>query len=533
MASKKIVSLWNPSLGIRFSSSLKSACPQLDVGRSVHTTAGSGYGHHDRGDESTVSTESGLTIEAAALNEAPFIRNGSYREPHDDSQVVETSDEKAHVPEDKAKDQQLVAPIFTMSSQLFDAAKAAPAGTAESFWSHTLYESTGDGGVKDKVKVYYCTNAQTMESLCKTHFLGQKILGFDLEWSPFVVLGSTSPRTNLSLIQLASPSSIALFHVAVFAGDYADEGFIAPTFRDIMGDPDVSKVGVNILGDCTRLRKHLGVETRGVFELSHLHNLIDKVSTGGYGRVGKSVVSLATQVEEHLGLPLYKGEVVRRSNWLQRLTQKQIGYSAADAYAGIQLYYALEAKRKRLFPRPPRPDHAELGLPIRTALTNDEDGTQKRSRAAKAPAAVEVPSGSEHTAPAPAELASAEPWVPPPPAHLPAADTRDARVVEADLMARQYRRAKSTPVAGGWSRLVAYYLWHTNRDLDPEAIAKLMRSPPLQKHSVITYILAALVTEELPYDKARLRNEVMSFLHPTALTGKIRSLAKDCEFIKS
>lgn len=38
--------------------------------------------------------------------------------------------------------------------------------------------------------------------------------------------------------------------------------------------------------------------------------------------------------------------------------------SASDAYAGLQLFYVLDERRKGLDPQPELPHHAELGLPI-------------------------------------------------------------------------------------------------------------------------------------------------------------------------
>ena len=133
-----------------------------------------------------------------------------------------------------------------------------------------------------------------------------------------------------------------------------------------MEDPGVSKLGVAIKADCTRLRKQLGINTQGLFELSHLYKLVKFSESKDTHLINKSLVSLAKQVQEHLHLPLFKGEV-RGSDWSQSLSWEQIIYAASDPYAAVQLYYVLDAKRKRLQPTPPLPWHAELDLPIRVA----------------------------------------------------------------------------------------------------------------------------------------------------------------------
>jgi hypothetical protein len=106
--------------------------------------------------------------------------------------------------------------------------------------------------------------------------------------------------------------------------------------RKIMEDPGVSKLGVAIKADCTRLRKQLGINTQGLFELSHLYKLVKFSESKDTHLINKSLVSLAKQVQEHLHLPLFKGEV-RGSDWSQSLSWEQIIYAASDPYAAIIL----------------------------------------------------------------------------------------------------------------------------------------------------------------------------------------------------
>jgi len=133
-----------------------------------------------------------------------------------------------------------------------------------------------------------------------------------------------------------------------------------------MEDPGITKVGVAIKADCTRLRKNLSINSQGLFELSHLYKLVKFSESKDTHLINKMLVSLANQVQEHLHLPLFKGEV-RGSDWSQKLNLEQIMYAASDPYAAVQLYYTLDAKRKRLEPTPPLPWHAELNRPIRVA----------------------------------------------------------------------------------------------------------------------------------------------------------------------
>ncbi|ROW06030.1 hypothetical protein VMCG_04613 [Cytospora schulzeri] len=256
---------------------------------------------------------------------------------------------------------------YKMTEDAFYTASAAAEGTPESFWSYTLYR--GPDGEKDgettetKVKVHYCKTAHTAERVLQ-YFLDEKVIGFDLEWSPNGYRYA-SARKNVSLVQIASQSRIALLHLAMFP---SKDKLATPTLKKIMENPDITKVGVWIKGDCSRLKKYLGIESRGIFELSHLYRQVKYLTNGRHDLINKKLVKLADQVKEILRLPLFKGTDVRASNWSQELTMDQIVYSASDAYAGVHLFATLNHQREQLNPTPPLPFHAELERPIPLAI---------------------------------------------------------------------------------------------------------------------------------------------------------------------
>lgn len=202
----------------------------------------------------------------------------------------------------------------------FEAAQHAKEGSGASYWSYKLYRGPlGEDGHARAVSVHYCTSKHTMERVSK-YFVDEKVLGFDLEWFPQATKLS-GPRMNCSVIQIASPSRVAIFHVAIFP---EKDELVSPTFKHIMEDPDVSKVGVNIKADCTRMRGCLEVGTRGIFELSHLYKLVKFSPIGRADLINKRLVALGVQVQECLGLPLYKGGDVRSSDWSKRLNMDQV-----------------------------------------------------------------------------------------------------------------------------------------------------------------------------------------------------------------
>jgi hypothetical protein len=250
---------------------------------------------------------------------------------------------------------------YKIPHNVFQAARRAPEGTPESYWNYSMYRGPGKDGEPDaKVKVHYCTSEPTTERVIKQYFMNEKVLGLDLEWVASA-RKSAGARQNVSLIQLASATRIGLFHIAAFPRDGA---LVAPALKELLQNPKITKVGVWIKGDCTRLSQFLQIETRGQFELSHLYKLVKYSETGEYASINKKLVALSMQVKEYLGLPIFKGDDVRISDWSRRLNMEQIMYSSSDAYAAVQLYAILNHHRQKLNPVPAIPHHAELNLPI-------------------------------------------------------------------------------------------------------------------------------------------------------------------------
>lgn len=314
--------LWNRRMGIRFSPPKPGPIyPQLDVSRLRHDSF-SGVEVEGSGSEPLVASEQGNRLTNKSVTNASTVdEKEPQAKPVEAPSKIEPTPGNDH--EKSQNSAHKVAPPFTslayqIAPQLFHQARGRPQGSSNSFWSHTMYRHVGEDGTKTNVKVHYCTSKHTMEYVCQKYFADEKVLGFDLEWNPWANR-QMDARQNVSLIQMASPGHIGLFHCALFSKD----SFVAPTFKQIMEDPGVSKVGVNIRGDCTRMRNYLGVDTRGIFELSNMYKMVKYIREGRPNLIDKVAVTLATQVQECLGLPLRK-DSVRMSNWTRYLNQQQI-----------------------------------------------------------------------------------------------------------------------------------------------------------------------------------------------------------------
>jgi hypothetical protein len=195
---------------------------------------------------------------------------------------------------------------------------APPSGmTPPQFWSHS--SQRGPNG--QKPIVHYCRSLESTEEVAQL-FLNSKVIGFDMEWKAQASAYDTI-QNNLSMIQIANEERIGLFQIALFKPARTLDDFVAPSLKRILESEDVTKVGVSIKADATRLRKFLGVDTRSILELSHLFKLV-KHGHAAPKLVNKRMVNLSEQMEEHFGLPLEKSEDVRCGDWARPLNYRQV-----------------------------------------------------------------------------------------------------------------------------------------------------------------------------------------------------------------
>jgi hypothetical protein len=350
--------LWSSQFGVRFGA-LASLRQESSLSQSHHTSVFSS----DEGQSDTSVNSTQISIFPAGVIQDPPLAVPSNSKDATVSvtslqptafqglNVAADSTDSIATPNgagsntNKAVEPPLTPLEFNISREQFLAARAAIPGTAASYWSYTMYHRNGQNGAEDNVKVHYCESKSTMERVCQEYFLEEDVIGLDLEWMIYAQR-TDGPRRNVSLIQIASPSRIALFHIALFK---KDSDLLGPSFRKIMEDPKVSKVGVNIGADCTRLKNFLGVTVQGIFELSHLYRIV-KHFPERRKLIHKGLVSLATQVEDQLLLPLYKGPV-RSGNWMKRLNPHQINCMRNPRHRlGNTMANHLQIPRRMLMP---------------------------------------------------------------------------------------------------------------------------------------------------------------------------------------
>ncbi|KAF2157135.1 ribonuclease H-like protein [Myriangium duriaei CBS 260.36] len=437
---------------------------------------------------------------------------------------------------------------YRIPPSVLQATRSALEAGNDGFWSYTLFKSST--GIP--VRVHYCTNKDAAESVARM-FENQTIVGFDMEWEAGAQPNRNTIKDNVSVIQIASESRVAVFHLALFKGEAAND-LMPSTLMRILESESIVKAGVNIAGDFTRLRKCLNIDGRGLFELSHLYKVV-RYSGNQPELINKIPASMDEQVQHVFGLPLMKG-AIRVSAWSGRLSNDQISYAVTDAYAGFRLYDQLERMRKAMNPIPPLPAFYELAQPIilgnglpppkrrarekfsgvsedTTATTSVGDGMAKTAESLPASSHTEtiIASNTDDVASEYASTMDQEA------AEDPEVDrsehgtpiSSDPRLVAVEAWASSYRserlqRSPSTRWTARPAAIRAYALWHQH-DLAPEEVAQLLRDPPLKVATINSYIIEAVALDrQLPFDLGRLRAVFESL--PGVVAVRFKSLAR-------
>ncbi|MDM1246164.1 3'-5' exonuclease domain-containing protein 2 [Acinetobacter sp. R933-2] len=171
--------------------------------------------------------------------------------------------------------------------------------------------------IKNIVVIGSLQQCQTIENEIKN----AEILGFDSESKPTFNKGEI--QTGPHLIQLATTEKAYLFQVSAE---------ILLFLKPILENPDQIKVGFGLKNDAHLFRKK-GIEFKNIVDLSKCFS-----SFGIKNPVGiKNAMALLFQVN------FPKSKTISTSNWARKsLTQPQIEYAAADAYAPVLIFKELQ-----------------------------------------------------------------------------------------------------------------------------------------------------------------------------------------------
>ncbi len=147
----------------------------------------------------------------------------------------------------------------------------------------------------------------------------EAVLGFDTEAKPTFAKGEVS--TGPHLIQLATENTVWLFPVR--------HPLEHPGLREILESPQILKVGFGLGSDLAQLRGKLGIEPRGILDLS----------LALPREAPNKTLGAKTAVARYLGRRMQKSKHITTSNWASpRLNERQMLYAANDAHVALRIY---------------------------------------------------------------------------------------------------------------------------------------------------------------------------------------------------
>lgn len=149
--------------------------------------------------------------------------------------------------------------------------------------------------------------------------LAEDVLGFDTESKPTFSKGEVSRGPHL--IQLATPARVFLYPVARLVD--------LPGLKTILESDRILKVGFGLGSDLSQLQSRLGIEAKGILDLSSALKSDRPNHTLG----------AKTAVARFFGQRLQKSKRTTTSNWANpRLTERQMLYAANDAQVALKVY---------------------------------------------------------------------------------------------------------------------------------------------------------------------------------------------------
>ncbi|KAJ6570270.1 ribonuclease H-like domain-containing protein [Mycena vulgaris] len=274
-------------------------------------------------------------------------------------------------------------------------------------------------------------------------------ISMDLEWVVVYKKGGMRP---VSLVQVADKKNIIVIQLRTST---TSMGRFPIHLQRLLENPDIPKMGANILNDAKKLFKDYGIMMANVVELGALAKQADPACADPeiWGR-GKRIVALAKLVERYLQKRLSKDADVRVSNWEDpKLEQKQemLEYASNDAYCGLQVYNHLIALAKS--------NDITLDPALYTGRVHHERLTP--------------------------------PLSPPPPLPTPPVDPKTLPPVGVILYTAEMEHAGMSS-----QHLRAYRHWHLGkRDIDTmckELRIKASEGESLKRSTIITYVVSAI-----------------------------------------
>lgn len=189
--------------------------------------------------------------------------------------------------------------------------------------------------VHDKVHVV-STSEEWEKALVKLQAGLQmyNVIGLDCEWMSDLGLGDDfEPEDCLvALLQLATlDGTVALVRMGHLR-------HIPESFRCLLLNTEVPKVGINIAEDCRRMYQDYQVMINRAIDLRLVYGKVFKVDVQDSSFSQTHKLGLQGLAMELMGVNIPKGTSVIHSDWFDvELSRSQISYAATDAILSVQI----------------------------------------------------------------------------------------------------------------------------------------------------------------------------------------------------
>lgn len=195
---------------------------------------------------------------------------------------------------------------------------------------------------------------EQIEKVCRD-LAAQPIIGFDTETRPSFKAGVTN---KVALLQLSTPERCYLIRLC--------RTKLHNALLKILSNPNIIKIGADVLGDLRSLHALRHFHERGFIDLQQI--------APAWGIEEKSLRKLSAIV---LGKRVSKAQ--RLSNWeAAQFTEQQISYAATDAWVCLEILAALEATPK-VKPAPVE----EVAVEIKVEPSQTEPSEPKKTKESK------------------------------------------------------------------------------------------------------------------------------------------------------
>ena len=194
--------------------------------------------------------------------------------------------------------------------------------------------------------VAHATDAEAVTRWLDEHCASPRVLGFDTETRPSYRKGQVNPP---AVVQLSTADACLVAQIFVARSRSRGSGSalgakgirqlkeesamasdsaaaVRAALKATLEDRSIIKAGVGIDDDAIELWQSWGLELNSRLELG-----------GG----ASNNVGLARLLNDATGITLVKSASVQKSDWSAALTDKQLAYAAADAWAGRAIYERL------------------------------------------------------------------------------------------------------------------------------------------------------------------------------------------------